>query len=125
MNYLLDTHIALWYFDHIKKLSPNVIEILQEKNKLYISIASLWETTIKSSQGKLDLNCNIDDFINKINNNFKIVHISDTHLLELSKLPFHHKDPFDRLIISQAIAENFTLISSDRKFDYYDIKLVK
>ncbi|MFZ4613704.1 MAG: type II toxin-antitoxin system VapC family toxin [Bacteroidia bacterium] len=88
-----------------------------------MSVASLWEITIKNQIGKLTLGLSLEELFEYADRNrIEIIQISYEHLLTLSKLPIHHNDPFDRIIISQAIAENLTLVSKDKGFKKYKIK---
>jgi PIN domain nuclease of toxin-antitoxin system len=88
-----------------------------------LSVASLWEITIKFQIGKLTLNISLEDLFNYIDRNqIEIIPINIEHLLTLSELPRHHGDPFDRLIISQAITENLTLITRDSTLKKYKVK---
>jgi PIN domain nuclease of toxin-antitoxin system len=88
-----------------------------------LSVASLWEITIKNQIGKLTLGLSLEELFEYADRNrIEIIQISYEHLLTLSKLPIHHNDPFDRIIISQAIAENLTLVSKDKGFKKYKIK---
>jgi len=92
---------------------------------LFLSVASLWEITIKFQIGKLKLNISLEDLFNYIDRNqIEIIPINFEHLLTLSELPKHHSDPFDRLLISQAIAENLILISRDKQLKKYKIKQI-
>ena len=99
-----------------------------EDNKyhLYISIVSLWEIVIKSSLGKLELKKDVTEIINSVNNSgFSILQIKPQHLITLHGLEYYHKDPFDRIIISQAITEDMPTVSSDANFDAYKIVMIK
>ena len=90
-------------------------------NELVMSVASLWEMAIKVSIGKLDLLENFDQFIpEKLEENeIEILHVRLAHLSEMMKLPFHHRDPFDRLIIAQSVSENLPVIARDGIFKEY------
>ena len=125
MNYLIDTHIFLWYIEENTNISPFVAsEIKNLDNTIFISKGSLWEIVIKSSLGKLDLRKPINDLENFIfTNKFTLLDIDFSHLSVLHELPFIHRDPFDRLIISQAIAEKLTLISDDTQVKKYPVKI--
>jgi PIN domain nuclease of toxin-antitoxin system len=94
-------------------------------NVLLLSIASLWEITIKTSIGKLKMQKSIDDLMKDISETgFNVLPIKPKHLLNLSKLEFIHRDPFDRMIISQGIAENIPVISSDGVFKEYPVQVI-
>lgn len=126
MNLLLDTHALIWFTEGIAKLSSKAkSEISNPSNKKFLSIASLWEIAIKSSKDKLEIKQSfreINQFV--ILNNIQILGIEFEHLNTLLTLPHHHGDPFDRLLISQAISENLTIISSDRHFSSYDVEVI-
>ena len=106
MRYLLDTHTLLWITTDDPKLSTKTKEIyLDAENSIFFSMASIWELAIKSSIGKLTFNKTLDEFIEEHvkGNNIEILKIELPHILRIENLPFHHRDPFDRLIIAQAI----------------------
>jgi PIN domain nuclease of toxin-antitoxin system len=122
MNILLDTHILLWYLTDNPKLSDTHARLIDSAaHKKYVSIASLWEIAIKVSMGKLEINQPIETLVP---HGITILGISIEHIKRVLTLPFHHKDPFDRMIISQAMAENFKLMSVDGNFPYYDVEIV-
>ncbi|MEQ9297008.1 MAG: type II toxin-antitoxin system VapC family toxin [Cyclobacteriaceae bacterium] len=125
MKLLLDTHTFIWFVEgdiSIPPVSQRLIE--NTSNQCFISSVSLWEMTIKSSLGKLEMSIEIDD-LSKILTDLKIeiLALKIEHLKVLSSLPFHHRDPFDRLIIAQALFENMTLLSKDQKFKHYPVDL--
>lgn len=126
MSYLVDTHVLIWYVDGNKNLSKKIISILEsQQSEVFVSNASLWEIAIKISIGKLSLSVpltGIKRFLSE--NSFELLEYDYSDLEKLTRLPFHHNDPFDRMIISQAIAKHFTVISDDEKFKKYPIKLV-
>jgi PIN domain nuclease of toxin-antitoxin system len=127
MKLLLDTHIFLWLLFCPEKLSPTIIDAYQNpENNIFLSHASLWEMQIKLQLGKLEFDIDLDKFVNEqTNSNYiKLLPINITHILALKQLPFHHKDPFDRLLISQAIEEKFVLASNDAVFKNYPVKLL-
>jgi PIN domain nuclease of toxin-antitoxin system len=127
MKLMLDTHTLLWFYSGDEKLSTNVKNIILDKtNQCYVSIASLWEITIKINLGKLIIEDSITDLFEFLaRNNFEIVEITLADLLELNKLPKYHKDPFDRLIISQTISRRLEICSFDEEFELYSIKIIK
>lgn len=121
MNYLLDTHSFLWFLEGSKNLSKKARTTIEDsKNGHFISIASIWEVAIKLSLKKLSLDIKLEDLKQEIlRNNFEILPLDFEHMLELYKLERIHKDPFDRIIISQAISEKLTIISKDSNFSMY------
>lgn len=123
---LLDTHTLLWFYSGDGQLSVRVKnEILNLSNVCFISIASLWEITIKVNLGKLQLESPLPDLFNFIDRNeIDILPIELSHLLQLNNLPDYHKDPFDRIIIAQSIADHIPLASKDRFFEKYGVNLI-
>ncbi|MEL4895044.1 type II toxin-antitoxin system VapC family toxin [Crocosphaera sp. Alani8] len=124
MKLLLDTHSFLWFIDGSSKLSQNARTLIENQtNERFLSIASLWEITIKVSIGKLKLQLSISDLVREqmYDNDISLLAITPQHLDILEQLDFNHKDPFDRLLIAQAIAENLTILSLDSMFDNYPI----
>jgi len=126
MKILLDTHTFLWFLAGASELSKAArVHIENPDNEKYISIASFWEISIKNSLGKLTLDVPFIELKTEaIKNNFQILPISFEDTLQLNFLPFHHRDPFDRIIISQAKENNLTLLSCDSNFRLYDINLL-
>jgi PIN domain nuclease of toxin-antitoxin system len=127
LDLLFDTHSFIWWADEPAKISPAALVALEdEDNRLYLSDASIWEMQIKVQLGKIKLKLPLPDLIEsqKRDNNVEILHITTEHILALDKLPFHHKDPFDRLIIAQSIVENFTIVTLDPEFPAYPAKLL-
>ncbi len=124
MNYLLDTHAFIWWDSEPEKLSTPVLEVCQNpSNQLFLSLASIWEMQIKSQLGKLSFNTALDELINEQvdNNSLLLLPVKPTHIYALSALPNKHKDPFDRLLISQAREEALILLSIDQKFEHYPV----
>ena len=123
---LLDTHTFLWFIDGNDNLSPKALENIENENaQNFISIVSLWEIAIKLSLGKLEVNIpfkQIEDVVFK--NNFQILPISFTDLLKLSELPFHHRDPFDRLLIAQCINNEMIFLSKDENVSKYNAPII-
>jgi PIN domain nuclease of toxin-antitoxin system len=111
-NLLIDTQIFLWF--SADTLEENIKEILLDpKRGIYLSVVSVWEIIIKNQIGKLRVPGNIDEAIEK--SRFSIMPIKYEHVLQLKKLESIHKDPFDRMLVSQAISEKLTLITTDSK----------
>ena len=124
MNILLDTHALIWFVEDDEKLPDSLKVILNEKsNSIYISIASLWEMAIKISLNKLSISVSFDEVIELVKSNgFEILQISEFHLSELLKLPFIHRDPFDRLLAAQASFEDLLFVSCDEIFNSYNVR---
>ena len=124
MAYLLDTHAFLWFVSGDKQLPVTVKEKIKNIDEpCFLSVASLWEITIKQQIGKLVLSMSLDELFDYADRNqIEIIQIANSHLLTLSKLADYHSDPFDRLIISQDITENLILISRDKGFKKYKVK---
>ncbi|MDM8563213.1 type II toxin-antitoxin system VapC family toxin [Candidatus Marithioploca araucensis] len=120
---MLDTHTFLWFITANPKLSNSARLLIEDiANKRLLSIASLWEITIKASQGKLKLSIPFTDLVTtQIQDNaISLLPIMSEHLKIMFTLPFYHKDPFDRLLIAQAIAESIPIITKDAIFQQYD-----
>ena len=124
MNLLLDTHAFLWWVngDALPPLATAAIR--NPENAVWLSAASAWELTIEASLGKLRLTDRVARFVETQlqQNAFGWLPIDATALDILQDLPFHHRDPFDRLLIAQAISQNYSLISAGRVFDQYPVK---
>ena len=121
MQFLIDTHVFLWFVSNSKELSKTAKALIEdENNDIFISIASLWEISIKHALGKLNIIGKFESVIDDLtDNSIVILPINFAHMVEQNLLPFHHRDPFDRIIISQAIVENMSLISAEQIFDEY------
>ncbi len=122
MKLLLDTHTLLWFIAGSANLSVEARRLIEdESNEKSISIASIWETAIKVNIGKMTLSASFDDlFPHQLEfNGFGLLPVKIEHTSIVTTLPFHHRDPFDRLLIAQAIAEKLTLVSVDEVFDEY------
>ncbi|TAK46570.1 MAG: type II toxin-antitoxin system VapC family toxin [Saprospiraceae bacterium] len=122
MEILLDTHILLWFVKGDARLPvPRREMIINPSNHILVSLASLWEIAIKTSLGKLDIPASLDllvpvemDFLNT----------TLAHILLVQALPFHHKDPFDRMLIAQALTEDIHIMTDDPNFPPYRVKLI-
>jgi PIN domain nuclease of toxin-antitoxin system len=126
MKLLLDTHAFIWFVEDDEKLPERIrIQIEDAENEILISIVSLWEIAVKTSLGKLELTIDIPSMISKIEENgFSILPILPEHTVFVSSLPFHHRDPFDRMLISQSITEKIKMVSKDGAFDDYDVDII-
>lgn len=124
MRYLLDTHAFLWFLIDSSDLSVAAKAIIEDdQNAILLSIGSIWEMAIKKSLGKLDIPDPFDEFLSRqiVENNIKLLEASFEHVSLVAKLPFHHRDPFDRLLIAQALTEQIPLIGRDTVFDDYGV----
>ena len=127
MRFLLDTHIFLWFVNDNPKLSDHLKDLIEDENNAsYLSIASLWEMSIKYNLGKLTLAPNYEEFIEEevVKSSINLLNIELEHLKINATLPFHHRDPFDRLIIAQSLAEELPIITVDSAFDKYSVTLI-
>ena len=125
MRLLLDTHTFLWFIGGDTALSPYARQLIEDRtNERLLSIASLWEMAIKASLGRLTLTLPFTDLVAEHvhGNAIELFEILPRHLDVLTTLPFHHKDPFDRMIIAQSQAENMPILSRDSAFDDYAIR---
>ena len=124
MRLLLDTHTFLWFIDDNARLSSTARSLLESDNDLVLSTASLWEIAIKLSIGKLSLPQPFETFVRKqlSVNAIDILQIDTAHLSVVATLPFHHRDPFDRLLVAQAKVEQLPIVSADTEFNKYSIK---
>ena len=124
MKLLLDTHAFLWFIGGDNALSSRGrLAVEDSGNHKWVSMVSLWEIAIKHSIGKLSLDKPFEQLIPEQlqASGFEILGISIGHLTTLTQLPLHHRDPFDRLLAAQCLAENLTLLSSDEALDAYGI----
>ena len=127
MKLLLDTHTFLWFIGGNINLNSNAQKIIENReNQRFLSVASLWEMSIKVSIGKLNLALSFPDLVKReiYGNAIELLEILPTHLDVLAKLPFHHKDPFDRLIISQSIVERMAIVTKDKAFESYPVEVI-
>jgi PIN domain nuclease of toxin-antitoxin system len=127
MNILLDTHAFLWFVWDDEQLSQTAKDTITDpNNRKLVSVASIWEIAIKVSLQKLDLGAPYLSFMQSqlAINLFEILPMRLDHGAEVSRLPFHHRDPFDRLMIAQAMWEQIPIVSADMAFDAYSVKRI-
>ena len=123
MKIIIDTHIFLWSLAEVEKISPEKLKALTALyNTIYVSSISIAEITIKASIGKLNINFNPIEMVEKLG--FQLLDFKAQDALLLQNMPFHHKDPFDRMLICQSIENDFFIMSDDQKFQLYDCKLI-
>ena len=125
-KYLLDTHTLLWYLESNPLLSKKALEtIVNIEKTCLVSHVSLWEIAIKLTIGKLNLSISFNDLEAKLlEYGFHLLPISTAFIVKYSELPLHHRDPFDRLLIAQAIVEKLPVLGNDSVFDAYPIQRV-
>jgi PIN domain nuclease of toxin-antitoxin system len=125
---LLDTHVWLWMVNDPDRLSIHARRhILKEGNRRLLSVASSWEIAIKYSQGKLPIPEHPSSFIPRLLSLTKTTPLPITHVhaAQVASLPFHHRDPFDRMLIAQALVEDAAIVTSDIGFARYGVKIIK
>ncbi|MER8366578.1 type II toxin-antitoxin system VapC family toxin [Mesorhizobium sp. M1348] len=121
-QYLVDTHILLWVLNADSRLSDHHRDIFLAGEDVVVSAVSVAEIAIKKSLGKVTLTGNIVEILRS--NGIPILSVNELHAARLEHLPFHHRDPFDRLLIAQAQIEGLTVVTADRHFSAYDVALV-
>ncbi|MFI6132158.1 type II toxin-antitoxin system VapC family toxin [Micromonospora sp. NPDC051141] len=123
MNLLLDTHVALWAITGDPTLGTELLDQLRHEPDIFLSPVTLWEITIKQSIGKLagppDLAARVRDM------GFRELPVTHAHAIAAGRLPSHHRDPFDRMLVAQAITEGLTLASRDASIALYDVDVLK
>ena len=127
MNILLDTHTFMWWDSRSTKLSAEARSVIEnEHNVVYLSVVSVWEIQLKRQLGKLSIDGNLEEIVNRHlrENDFQLLPVHLPHVLELDKLPLHHKDPFDRLLIAQSLVESLDLVSKDSQFSLYPLNVI-
>ena len=125
MKLLLDTHTFVWVDSEPEKLSKRVQDLcIDSENELLLSVASIWEMQIKNQLGKLQLKIPLPEMIRQQQENgIEILPVEPAHIFALDSLPNHHKDPFDRLLVAQAIVEEAVLVSADPLIKQYPVSV--
>lgn len=127
MNLLFDTHSFLWWNDITQAIPARVLAACQDTgNSLYLSVVSVWEIQIKQQIGKLHIQTPLMKIIQEQSkvNRLRIPPIRLEHALAIDQLPLLHRDPFDRLLVAQAVTENLTLLSGDRLIQQYGFSIL-
>jgi PIN domain nuclease of toxin-antitoxin system len=127
MNVLPDTHTILWDFLGDPRLGEASKQILfSRESSIRVSAVSIWEIAMKVSLGKLSLGRPIEEFMERVARHLHFRHLPMTaaHAVAVSRLPFHHKDPFDRMLIAQAQFEGLTIVTADEEFSKYDVPVL-
>ncbi|MBD2004640.1 MULTISPECIES: type II toxin-antitoxin system VapC family toxin [Cyanophyceae] len=122
MRQLLDTHSFIWFVMGNPRISPRLRSLIEDNQNL-LSTASIWEMAIKHSSGKLSFGLPFRIFIEQqlSLNSIELLSINLDHIDVIAALPFHHRDPFDRLLIAQSMVERIPILSADSAFDAYPI----
>ena len=124
MTFLLDTHSFLWFAADPDKLLPLARHTIEDvTHHKIVSIVSFWKIAIKHSLGKLSLELPLEQFVGLglVSTGARVLPVELPHLVRLITLPFHHRDPFDRLLVAQCMVEGFTLLSNDEALDAYGV----
>ena len=127
MRLLLDTHVFLWWAEDNPALSNSARQAIgDEANECFLSIVSCWEMAIKASLGKLRLSPSVERFVVEQvgSNGFQLLPVDFRHVAAVEGLPFHHRDPFDRLLVTQTLAENLILVTADSLMGKYGISVL-
>jgi len=127
MKILLDTHAFLWWISDDPRLGKAARErIADHRNEVFLSVASTWELAIKVNLGRLAVSGNFETWLlsQLAGNRFEVLPILLPHVLALTRLPPHHKDPFDRILIAQAIGETMTFLTADAHIAQYPVEVV-
>ncbi len=124
MNYLLDTHTLIWFLKGENELSEKTIKIIENADAIiYVSIASIWELSIKISLGKFNFPNGIEGFIKLVEDNgFEILPITINDTIKICSLEYIHRDPFDRIMIAQSLENNLIIITKDSHIKKYNVK---
>jgi PIN domain nuclease of toxin-antitoxin system len=128
MTILLDTHVFLWFVAGDPKLSARTRDLIEEpRNRVLLSVVSLWEIVVKVSLGKLPLSKSIAELVRDDvqGNDIELLPVNVGHLVTLAGLPLHHRDPFDRLLVAQARTEDARMVSADAALEAYGISRLR
>ena len=127
MKLLIDTHALLWFFADDPQLSDQAAHMIESLDHIkYVSVASIWEIVLKLAKGRLSLSAKFDEIFpaRLLSNGFELLPAVVPHFSRLLSLPFHHRDPFDRLLIAQATAEGMTIVTRDPEFAKYPVPTI-
>lgn len=127
MRALLDTHVFLWWINEDPRLSQNAREVLSDvENDLLFSVASVWEMAIKIGSGKLNIMGDPGTYISRYlgENNIEVLQVNLRHAAGIVELPNHHRDPFDRMLVAQALAEDIAIVTIDPQVAAYTAETI-
>ncbi|MEZ0347676.1 MAG: type II toxin-antitoxin system VapC family toxin [Thermus sp.] len=117
MNLLLDSHILLWWLSDDRRLSRRARRLIEEADQVFVSAATTWELAVKASLGKLRMP---EGFVEVVEEEgFTHLPITPVHAMAVQSLPWHHRDPFDRILLAQAMVEGLRLVSADQALVRY------
>ena len=128
MNVLVDTHVWIWSLADPSRLSAESRSLLSSsRNVIYLSAASAWELAIKAALGKIELPEPVETYVptRMARQGITALPITHAHALRVSALPPHHRDPFDRLLVAQALVERLPILTADTAFDRYDVEVIR
>ncbi|GEM88066.1 type II toxin-antitoxin system VapC family toxin [Meiothermus granaticius] len=117
MNLLLDSHIVLWWFSNDERLTPNARRLIEQADEVFVSAATTWELAVKTSLGRLRMPEGFLEVV--VEQGFSHLPITEVHALAVQSLPWYHRDPFDRILLAQAIVEGLGLLSMDKAMAPY------
>ncbi|MEH0974180.1 type II toxin-antitoxin system VapC family toxin [Micromonospora sp. CPCC 205546] len=123
MTLLLDTHVALWAITGDATLSQDFLDRLRHDPDIFLSPVSLWEITIKQTTGKLVGPADLAERVRDMG--FRELPVTHAHAIAAGRLPSHHRDPFDRMLVAQAVAEGLALATRDASIALYDVEVLK
>jgi PIN domain nuclease of toxin-antitoxin system len=123
MTLLLDTHIALWAITGDASLGEDVLDRLRHDPDIFLSPVSLWEITLKQAIGRLAGPADLAERVRDMG--FRELPVTHAHAIAAGRLPPHHRDPFDRMLVAQAVTEGLTLVSRDESIALYDVDILK
>ena len=125
MKLLVDTHAFLWSMAGDDRLSSTAVRAIDSSQEWWLSAASVWELAIKASLGRLTVPTSIADYLSaKVRDGLRILSIEWPHAAAVERLPFHHRDPFDRLIVAQAQADRLPVVTKDKVFRKYGVDVI-
>lgn len=122
MRLLLDTHVALWELGALRSVGPRAQDAIERAGEVLFSVVSFAEIGIKAAVGKLEVPLELYDHV--LESGVRILGLTPAHGLATAALPLHHRDPFDRLLLSQALAEGLTMVTADRRFSAYPVEII-
>lgn len=126
MNLLIDTHALIWFVAGDRRLGKAARAAMEhDRARLHISAVSVWELVIKAARGRIDLRFPVQRYLaDRLDEGYAVLRVEGTHAAAVEHLPFHHQDPFDRLLVAQALSERMPIVTRDRVFKKYGVDVV-